>query len=143
MEDIWPALPLALTHDCRMAQCRDLENHHHEKLLEIAINTLEKILKGEMDEDLPDDVRAVSKGGRTGARRPGPGARSGSPKRDKLLEPLCLHLKETVACFAGLGLELQHWYSPKPHVWSSTTLPGFPPGQVVMNTGESSLGLHL
>lgn len=45
-----------------MAQCRDLENHHHEKLLEIAINTLEKILKGEMDEDLPDDVRAVSKG---------------------------------------------------------------------------------
>ncbi|XP_040604701.1 dynein regulatory complex subunit 3 [Mesocricetus auratus] len=42
-----------------MAQCRDLENHHHEKLLEIAINTLEKILKGEMDEDLPDDVRAL------------------------------------------------------------------------------------
>lgn len=43
-----------------MAQCRDLENHHHEKLLEIAINTLEKILKGELDEDLPEDVRAVS-----------------------------------------------------------------------------------
>ncbi|KAK7827392.1 hypothetical protein U0070_026598 [Myodes glareolus] len=42
-----------------MAQCRDLENHHHEKLLEIATNTLEKILKGEMDEDLPDDVRAL------------------------------------------------------------------------------------
>ncbi|XP_057631667.1 dynein regulatory complex subunit 3 [Chionomys nivalis] len=42
-----------------LAQCRDLENHHHEKLLEIAINTLEKILKGEMDEDLPDDVRAL------------------------------------------------------------------------------------
>lgn len=42
-----------------MAQCRDLENHHHEKVLEIAINTLEKILKGEMDEDLPDDVRAL------------------------------------------------------------------------------------
>nr|XP_042140063.1 dynein regulatory complex subunit 3 isoform X4 [Peromyscus maniculatus bairdii]XP_042140064.1 dynein regulatory complex subunit 3 isoform X4 [Peromyscus maniculatus bairdii] len=42
-----------------MAQCRDLENHHHEKILEIAINTLEKILKGEMDEDLPDDVRAL------------------------------------------------------------------------------------
>ncbi|KAL6048379.1 hypothetical protein STEG23_000072 [Scotinomys teguina] len=40
-------------------ECRDLENHHHEKLLEIAINTLEKILKGEMDEDLPDDVRAL------------------------------------------------------------------------------------
>ncbi|XP_045149238.1 dynein regulatory complex subunit 3 [Echinops telfairi] len=42
-----------------MAQCRDLENHHHEKLLEIAINTLEKIVKGEFDEDLPDDVRAL------------------------------------------------------------------------------------
>lgn len=58
-----------------MAQCRNLENHHHEKLLEIAINTLEKIFKGEMDEDLPDDVRAVSKGGRTGAQQPQPGAR--------------------------------------------------------------------
>lgn len=43
-----------------MAQCRDLENHHHEKLLEISINTLEKMVKGEPDEDLPDDVRAVS-----------------------------------------------------------------------------------
>ncbi|XP_077019500.1 dynein regulatory complex subunit 3 isoform X8 [Tamandua tetradactyla] len=42
-----------------MAQCRDLENHHHEKLLEISINTLEKILKGELDEDLPDHVRAL------------------------------------------------------------------------------------
>ncbi|KAL2765918.1 dynein regulatory complex subunit 3 isoform a [Daubentonia madagascariensis] len=42
-----------------MAQCRDLENHHHEKLLEISINTLEKIVKGELDEDLPDDLRAL------------------------------------------------------------------------------------
>ncbi|XP_020923660.1 dynein regulatory complex subunit 3 isoform X3 [Sus scrofa] len=42
-----------------MAQCRDLENHHHEKLLEAAINTLEKTVKGELDEDLPDDVRAL------------------------------------------------------------------------------------
>lgn len=49
-----------------MAQCRDLENHHHEKLLEIAINTLEKSAKGEMDEDLPEDVRAVSSEGRAG-----------------------------------------------------------------------------
>lgn len=43
-----------------MAQCRDLENHHHEKLLEIAINTLEKIVKSEYDEEMPDDVRMVS-----------------------------------------------------------------------------------
>ncbi|KAM5262807.1 dynein regulatory complex subunit 3 [Ctenodactylus gundi] len=42
-----------------MAQCRDLENHHHEKLLEISINTLEKIVKGELDEDLPDGVRML------------------------------------------------------------------------------------
>ncbi|XP_008564463.1 PREDICTED: leucine-rich repeat-containing protein 48 [Galeopterus variegatus] len=42
-----------------MAQCRDLENHYHEKLLEISINTLEKIAKGELEEDLPDDVRAL------------------------------------------------------------------------------------
>lgn len=51
-----------------MAQCRDLENHHHEKLLEISINTLEKILKGDVDEDLPDDLRPVSTVG--GARSP-------------------------------------------------------------------------
>lgn len=43
-----------------MAQCRDLENHHHEKLLEICINTLEKLVKGELDEDLPEEVRGVS-----------------------------------------------------------------------------------
>ncbi|XP_034845638.1 dynein regulatory complex subunit 3 isoform X1 [Mirounga leonina] len=42
-----------------MAQCRDLENHHHEKLLEISINTLERIVKGELDQDLPEDVRAL------------------------------------------------------------------------------------
>nr|XP_056722452.1 dynein regulatory complex subunit 3 [Euleptes europaea] len=42
-----------------MAQCRDLENHHHEKLLEIAINTLEKIVKSELEEDIPDDVRML------------------------------------------------------------------------------------
>ncbi|XP_038618915.1 dynein regulatory complex subunit 3 [Tachyglossus aculeatus] len=42
-----------------MAQCRDLENHHHEKLLEIAIITLEKIVKSEFEDDLPDDVRAL------------------------------------------------------------------------------------
>uniref|UniRef100_A0A8B9CFB2 Dynein regulatory complex subunit 3 n=1 Tax=Anser brachyrhynchus TaxID=132585 RepID=A0A8B9CFB2_9AVES len=42
-----------------MAQCRDLENRHHEKLLEISINTLEKSVKNELDEDLPDDVREL------------------------------------------------------------------------------------
>uniref|UniRef100_A0A4W4GW58 Dynein regulatory complex subunit 3 n=1 Tax=Electrophorus electricus TaxID=8005 RepID=A0A4W4GW58_ELEEL len=39
--------------------CRDLENHHHEKLLEIAVATLEKVAKNELEEDLPDDVRLL------------------------------------------------------------------------------------
>ncbi|PNI17230.1 DRC3 isoform 4 [Pan troglodytes] len=42
-----------------MAQCRDLENHHHEKLLEISISTLEKIVEGDLGEDLPNDLRAL------------------------------------------------------------------------------------
>ncbi|KAJ7305978.1 hypothetical protein JRQ81_010344 [Phrynocephalus forsythii] len=37
----------------------DLENHHHEKLLETAVNTLEKIVKSEFDEEMPDDVRML------------------------------------------------------------------------------------
>ncbi|XP_009988158.1 PREDICTED: leucine-rich repeat-containing protein 48 [Tauraco erythrolophus] len=40
-----------------VTQCRDLENRHHEKLLEISIAALEKSAKNELDEDLPDDVR--------------------------------------------------------------------------------------
>lgn len=43
-----------------MNQCRDLENRHHEKLLEICITTLEKSVKNELEEDLPDEVRMVS-----------------------------------------------------------------------------------
>ncbi|XP_071271703.1 dynein regulatory complex subunit 3 [Salvelinus alpinus] len=41
------------------AQCRDLENHHHEKLLEIAVATLERVAKNELEEDMPDDVRML------------------------------------------------------------------------------------
>ncbi|XP_076852928.1 dynein regulatory complex subunit 3 isoform X2 [Brachyhypopomus gauderio] len=40
-------------------QCRDLENYHHEKLLEIAEATLEKVAKNVLGEDLPDDVRLL------------------------------------------------------------------------------------
>ncbi|KAK4813382.1 hypothetical protein QYF61_004719, partial [Mycteria americana] len=40
-------------------ECRDLENRHHEKLLEICITTLEKSVKNELDEDLPADVRML------------------------------------------------------------------------------------
>uniref|UniRef100_A0A8B9EZ06 Dynein regulatory complex subunit 3 n=1 Tax=Amazona collaria TaxID=241587 RepID=A0A8B9EZ06_9PSIT len=42
-----------------MNQCRELENHHHEKLLEISITTLEKSLKNELDVDLPADVQKL------------------------------------------------------------------------------------
>uniref|UniRef100_A0A8C0BGQ6 Dynein regulatory complex subunit 3 n=1 Tax=Buteo japonicus TaxID=224669 RepID=A0A8C0BGQ6_9AVES len=40
-------------------RCRDLENHYHEKLLEISITTLEKSVKNQLDEDLPADVRML------------------------------------------------------------------------------------
>ncbi|KAF7698056.1 hypothetical protein HF521_004566 [Silurus meridionalis] len=39
--------------------CRDLENHHHENVLEIAVATLEKAAKNELEEDLPDDVKLL------------------------------------------------------------------------------------
>ncbi|XP_010148405.1 PREDICTED: leucine-rich repeat-containing protein 48 [Eurypyga helias] len=42
-----------------MTQCRDLENHHHEKLLEISITALEKSVNNELGEDLPADVRML------------------------------------------------------------------------------------
>ncbi|XP_009634148.1 dynein regulatory complex subunit 3 [Egretta garzetta] len=42
-----------------MTQCRELENRHHGKLLEISITTLEKSVKNELDEDLPDDVQML------------------------------------------------------------------------------------
>lgn len=71
-----------------MAQCRDLENHHHEKLLEIAISALEKTVKGELEEDLPDEVRAVSGvgvGAGGGARaRQSPAQLCGSRKPENL-----------------------------------------------------------
>ncbi|NWT04032.1 DRC3 protein, partial [Mionectes macconnelli] len=44
---------------CTMGQCRDLENQHHEKLMEIALTTLEKSLKGKLEEDLPADVQTL------------------------------------------------------------------------------------
>ena len=43
-----------------MTQLRDLENAHHEKTSDIAVVTLEKLMKNELEEDLPDDLRMVS-----------------------------------------------------------------------------------
>ncbi|XP_068002664.1 dynein regulatory complex subunit 3 isoform X2 [Melanerpes formicivorus] len=40
-------------------ECRALENRHHERLQEICITTLEKSVKNELEEDLPDDVRTL------------------------------------------------------------------------------------
>ncbi|KAA0705312.1 Dynein regulatory complex subunit 3 [Triplophysa tibetana] len=37
-------------------QSGDLENEHHEKQLEIALATLEKVAKNELEEEMPDDV---------------------------------------------------------------------------------------
>uniref|UniRef100_A0A663NA27 Dynein regulatory complex subunit 3 n=1 Tax=Athene cunicularia TaxID=194338 RepID=A0A663NA27_ATHCN len=54
---VWSTFSLTICFT--MTQCRDLENHHHEKLLEISITTLEKSVKNELDEDLPDDVRML------------------------------------------------------------------------------------
>ncbi|XP_051488052.1 dynein regulatory complex subunit 3 [Apus apus] len=44
-----------------MTQCQDLENHHHEKLLEICITMLEISARNELDEDLPAGVRELLK----------------------------------------------------------------------------------
>lgn len=42
-----------------MTQLRDMENAHHEKVSDIAVVTLEKLMKNELEEDLPDDLRMV------------------------------------------------------------------------------------
>ncbi|XP_053936904.1 dynein regulatory complex subunit 3 [Cuculus canorus] len=42
-----------------MAQCRDLENHYHEKLLAISATIMDKLVKNDLDEDLPADVQTL------------------------------------------------------------------------------------
>ncbi|NXL04500.1 DRC3 protein, partial [Mesembrinibis cayennensis] len=59
IKGIYPFDTFSFTIFCTMTQCRDLENHYHEKLLEISITTLEKSVKNELDEDLPADVRML------------------------------------------------------------------------------------
>ncbi|KAK3520369.1 hypothetical protein QTP70_024051 [Hemibagrus guttatus] len=39
--------------------CRDLENHHHENVLTIAVATLKRVAKNELDEDLPDEMQLL------------------------------------------------------------------------------------
>nr|XP_030140978.3 dynein regulatory complex subunit 3 isoform X1 [Taeniopygia guttata]XP_030140979.3 dynein regulatory complex subunit 3 isoform X1 [Taeniopygia guttata]XP_030140980.3 dynein regulatory complex subunit 3 isoform X1 [Taeniopygia guttata]XP_041575001.1 dynein regulatory complex subunit 3 isoform X1 [Taeniopygia guttata] len=42
-------------------QCRDLENQHHKKLMEIAMATLRKVEHYELEEDFPADLRRLFK----------------------------------------------------------------------------------
>ncbi|XP_053550963.1 dynein regulatory complex subunit 3 [Bombina bombina] len=42
-----------------MAQIRDLENHHNETLLDICIKIHEKFMRGEVDDDMSDDLRML------------------------------------------------------------------------------------
>ena len=49
-----------LTPPPSIAQCRELENNHHEKLSDIAVVTLEKLMKNELEEEMSEDVRMVS-----------------------------------------------------------------------------------
>ncbi|XP_062581507.1 dynein regulatory complex subunit 3-like [Saccostrea cucullata] len=42
-----------------LSQCRDLENNHHEKMMEIAIVTLEKVIKNELDDEISDDLKML------------------------------------------------------------------------------------
>ena len=42
-----------------MTQCRELENAHNEKLSDIAVVTLEKYMKNELEEELPEELRNV------------------------------------------------------------------------------------
>ena len=41
------------------SQLRDLENIQFERIQELCLSTLEKVLKGEVADDFPDDLRDV------------------------------------------------------------------------------------
>lgn len=41
------------------SQVRDLENIQFERLQELCLTTLEKVIKGEVPDDFPDDLRDV------------------------------------------------------------------------------------
>ncbi len=43
-----------------MTQLRDLENTHHEKVTEIAVDLLERFVKKQLDEEPHEDLRVVS-----------------------------------------------------------------------------------
>ena len=44
-----------------MTQLRDMENNHHEKVTELAVTLLEQMAKNQLEEELHDDLKVVSK----------------------------------------------------------------------------------
>ena len=44
-----------------MTQLRDLENHHHEEVTELALSTLERFAKSQLEGELLDDLRTVGR----------------------------------------------------------------------------------
>ena len=44
-----------------MTQLRDMENNHHEKVTELAVTRLEQMAKNQLEEELHDDLKVVSK----------------------------------------------------------------------------------
>ncbi|NWW06956.1 DRC3 protein, partial [Oreocharis arfaki] len=59
IQRIYPFHTFSLTKFCTLNRCRDLENQHHEKLMEMIFAILEKLDKDELEEDFPDDVRTL------------------------------------------------------------------------------------
>ena len=43
-----------------MTQLREIENAHHERVTEIAITTLERFIKNQLEEEPHEDLRVVS-----------------------------------------------------------------------------------
>ncbi len=43
-----------------MTQLRELENHHHEEVTELAVSTLDRFAKSQLEGELVDDLRTVS-----------------------------------------------------------------------------------
>ena len=44
-----------------MTQLRDMENNHHDKVTEIAVTLFEQMTKNQLEEELHDDLKMVSK----------------------------------------------------------------------------------
>ncbi|NXO80988.1 DRC3 protein, partial [Sitta europaea] len=59
IQGIYPFHTFSLTMLCTFNQLRDLENKHHEKVMEIAMATLENLEEDMFEENFPDDIRKL------------------------------------------------------------------------------------